>query len=76
MTTPTIPTKATKAIVAAVGATLTALTTWLAAVAVAVGDDAIDMQEVGALLLATITLGSTIYGVWRVPNNRKPNPYA
>lgn len=76
MTTPSVPTKGTKAIVAAVGVTLTALTTWLAAVAVAVGDDAIDFEEIGALVLATLTLASTVYGVWRVPNEPKPNPYA
>lgn len=69
MTTPNLPvTKPTKAIVAGIGTTLTALTTALATVSVAVGDDVVDASEVGAIVTALITAGVTVWAVWRVPN--------
>lgn len=57
-----------KAWVAAFGATLTALTTALAAVSLALSDDTVDLAEVAGLVTAALTLGATIYGVWRTPN--------
>jgi len=69
MTTPKLPvTKPTKAIVAGVGTTITALVTMWATVNVAVGDDVVDAGEVGSIVTALITLGLTVYAVWRVPN--------
>jgi hypothetical protein len=68
MTGPSVKTGPTKAIVAGLGATLTALTTALATVSLAVGDDAIDASEVGSLASAIVSLIVTIGAVWRVPN--------
>lgn len=59
-----------KAWVAAIGGTLTAATTALAAVSLALADDAIDVAEVGALATAAATLVGTVYGVWRVENEK------
>lgn len=53
--------------VAAAGGTLTAVTSFLAAVSIAVGDDAIDGQEIISLAGALASLGVTVYGVWRAP---------
>lgn len=64
-------TKPIKALVAGFGATLTALTTALATVSLAVGDDVVDAQEYGALTTAAVVLVTTVYGVWRVPNPPK-----
>lgn len=71
MTTPIVRTTAAKAWVSAIGTTLSALTTALTAVAIAVGDDAIDANEIGGLVVSTITLVSTVYGVWKVKNQPK-----
>lgn len=68
MTQPAVKVTGAKAVVAAVGGTLTALTTALATVSVVVGDDAIDITEVGALVVAGGTLVSTVYGVWKTRN--------
>ena len=69
MTTPKLPvTKPTKAIVTAVGTSLTALTTMWATVSVAASDDVFDAGEVGTMTTALITLGLTVWAVWRVPN--------
>lgn len=57
-----------KAITAAIGATLTALLTALATVTVAVGDDAIDAGEIISLTTAAATLATTVYAVWKIPN--------
>lgn len=62
---------AAKTVAAAVGATLTALTTALAAVQFALSDDKIDFAEYGTLTTAALTLGATIYAVWRTPNRAK-----
>lgn len=71
MTAPNLPpVKTTKAktVVAAVGTTLTALTTAIAAVNVALSDNSLDGNDYLSLAVAATTLVSTIYGVWRVPN--------
>lgn len=70
MTQPGAPvaTKPTKAIVAAIGATLTAFTTALASVNVALADNTLDASDYGSLALAGAVLLSTVYAVWRVPN--------
>ena len=60
-----------KAVVAGIGATLTALTTALAAVQVALDDGALDAAEYGAVVTAGVVLVSTIYAVWRTPNRVK-----
>jgi hypothetical protein len=75
MTGPTIIIRTTKAkaVVAAIGTTATAVTTALATVSVAVGDDAIDVSEVGVILTAVASLVSTVYGVWKTTNRRIPN---
>jgi hypothetical protein len=65
---PAVPVTAAKAYVAAIGATLTALTTALGVVSVAVGNDAVDASEMGAIVTAVVTLCATVWGVWRVPN--------
>lgn len=59
---------AAKAVAAAIGATLTAATTALAAVTLALSDDKIDFAEYGSLATAALTLGATVYAVWRTPN--------
>lgn len=66
--TSVVKTTAAKAYVAAVGVTLNALTTALAVVSVAVGDDAIDVSEVGAIVTALLTMVGTVWSVWRTPN--------
>ncbi len=67
-------TTAAKAWVAAVGTTLTALTTALAAVSLALSDDALNMNEVSAIITAALTAGLTVYGVWRTENKPKRPP--
>jgi len=62
---------AAKAVAAAIGATLTAVTTALAAVTLALSDDKIDFAEYGSLTTAAVTLAATIYAVWRTPNRLK-----
>ncbi len=71
MTTPTVPVKGTKAWVAAVGSTLTAAQTVVTTVAIVVGDDAIDANEVGGVVTTLITFALTVYGVWKVRNEPK-----
>jgi hypothetical protein len=61
-------TKPYKAWVAGIGATLTALSTALATVSVALGDDRVDASEVGAIATAAAVLVTTVYAVWQVPN--------
>lgn len=53
--------KAWKAVVTAVGGALTVLTG-------ALGDDVLELSELGQLGTATAVLGLTVYGVWKVPN--------
>jgi hypothetical protein len=62
---------AAKAKVAALGVTLTAATTALAAVQVALDDGALDFTEYGTIVTALATAGATIYAVWRTPNREK-----
>lgn len=57
---------------AAVGATLTALMTALATAQVALDDGALDLGDVGLITTAVVTLGSTVYAVWKMEN--KPVP--
>lgn len=57
-----------KAVTAAIGTTLTALTTALASVNIALSDNKLDGSDYGSLALALVTLLSSIYAVWRVPN--------
>ena len=57
-----------KAWVAGIGATLTAVSTCLATVTLAVGDDAISFDEVSAITTAVLALAGTVVAVWRVPN--------
>lgn len=59
-----------KAWVAALGGTLTAVNTFLATVTLAVGDDAISLEEVSSLTAAVVSLAGTVYGVWKVDNNK------
>lgn len=63
-----------KMYVAAVGTTLTAVTTALAVVSVAIGDDAVSMEEVSSIVTALLTMGLTVWGVWKVPNRPIPEP--
>lgn len=69
----TVFTKA-KMYVAAVGTTLTAVTTALAVVSVAIGDDAVSIEEISGITTALLTMGLTVWGVWRVPNQPIPEP--
>jgi hypothetical protein len=59
-----------KALVAALGTSLTAATTALAVVSTALGDDAIDVTEIGSITSAIFSFGLTVYAVWRVPNTK------
>lgn len=68
---PAVPVTAAKTVVASIGATLAALTTALTVVSLAVNDGQLDGGEVGGLLTAAFILVTTVYGVWRVPNERK-----
>lgn len=68
MSAPLVRTTTAKAYVAALGVTLNAITTALAVVSVAVGDDAIDVTEVGSIATAFLTLIGTVWAVWRTPN--------
>lgn len=63
-----------KAVVSGIGITLTALTTALAAVSVALNDDALDLTEISAVLTALLTAGAAIYAVWRTPNKPVDQP--
>ncbi len=69
MGTPNFGLRVTKAktYMAAAGGTLTALTTALATAQVVLADDAVDLTEVSTVLLALVTLGGTVYGVWKAP---------
>lgn len=60
--------KTAKAVVAAIGATVTALTTALTTVTFVLSDDAVDVGEIGSLATALVSLGLTVWAVWRVPN--------
>lgn len=66
-----VPMTKAKMWAAAIGGTLTALTTALASVTVALNDDAISTAEVGSLTVAAVTLVSTVYAVWKVENKVK-----
>lgn len=59
---------AAKTWVAALGVTATAITTALAAVQLALADDAVDVGEISSITAAVISAGATIYGVWRTKN--------
>lgn len=59
-----------KAIIAGIGTTVTAVSTFLATLSLAVGDDAISLEEVSSLVTAAVALGVTVYGVWRHDNNQ------
>lgn len=60
--------KTAKAIVAGIGTTLTAVMTAITTVSFVLSDDAVDLNEIGTLATAAVTLGLTIWAVWRVPN--------
>lgn len=60
--------KTAKAVVAAIGSTLTALMAALTTVTFVLDDDAVDLNEISSLVTAALTLGVTIWAVWRVPN--------
>lgn len=60
--------KKAKAVVAGIGSTLTALMTMLTTISFVLDDDAVDVNEIGSLATAVVTLGLTIWAVWRVPN--------
>jgi hypothetical protein len=62
---------AAKTVAAAVGATLTALTTALAVVQIALSDGKLDAAEYGTLTTAGVVLVGTVYAVWRTPNREK-----
>jgi len=59
---------AAKAKVAAIGATLTALLVALGPLQTALEDDRLDLGEVTTVGGALVTLGATVYGVWRTTN--------
>lgn len=75
----TIPQKvkvtAAKAWVAGIGGTLTALTTGLAAVQLAVEDGSLGVDEVGSVTGALVLMAVTVYGVWRAPRYDVDAPY-
>jgi hypothetical protein len=56
-----------KAWVAAIGGTLTAASTAVASVSVALDDGALDAGDYGAMATAFALLVGTVYGVWRAP---------
>lgn len=66
---------AAKAWIAGLGTTLTAVTTVLATLQVALSDDAFSTDEVATIVIALLTAGSTIYGVWRIPNKIQPEEW-
>ncbi|HTS10086.1 MAG TPA: hypothetical protein VMP68_31270 [Candidatus Eisenbacteria bacterium] len=68
MTGPLVKTTAAKAWISAIGSTITALTTFYAAVQVATADNGLDAGDVSSLLVAGVALVGTVYGVWRTPN--------
>ena len=65
---PSVDVTAAKAVVAGIGATITALLGALTVVSVAVNDGQLDGGEIGGLITTAITLITTVYGVWKVPN--------
>lgn len=70
--TPKIPvTKPAKAVVAAVGNSLAALQIFLGVVTVATSDSAIDVVDVAPLITGAVTLGATVYAVWKTVNEPK-----
>ena len=71
MTTPSVPVKGTKAVVAAVGATATAVVSAATSLAVFVGDDRIDVNEVSGILATVVALVGTVWGVWNTTNKPK-----
>lgn len=72
MTVPTsVPVKGTKAVVAAVGTVGTAVVTAATALAVFVGDDAIDLNEVSGILATLAAFATTVWGVYQTRNAPK-----
>lgn len=63
-----------KAKVAALMNTLAAVQIFLGVVATTVGDDRIDLVEVSPLVTGIITLGITVYAVWKTENKSVPVP--
>lgn len=57
-----------KTYAAAVGGTLTALMSAVATAQVVLDDGALDIGEYGLIATAVATLASTVYAVWRTPN--------
>lgn len=57
-----------KAKVAAIGNTLAAVMIFIGVLAAAMGDDAITAEEITPLVVGFVTLATTVYAVWRVPN--------
>jgi hypothetical protein len=57
-----------KTYAAAIGATLTALMTALATAQSVLDNGALDAGEYGLITTAVVTLGGTVYAVWRTPN--------
>lgn len=63
-----------KAVISAIGTTLTAAMTAWAAFEVAMSDGVWAMEEYGTVTSAVVLAVSTIYSVWRVPNQAKQGP--
>lgn len=72
MTSPKLPPMTSvKAWVAALGVTLTAISTAVAAVQVALSDGSLDGGDVASIITAVVVASGAIYGVWRAPNKVK-----
>lgn len=59
--------------VAAVGNTLTAVQVAIAVLAGVLSDDTVGVDEVSPLITAAVTLGVTVWGVWRITNEPVPD---
>jgi hypothetical protein len=57
-----------KAIAAGIGASCTAVIVFLGVLLPDLADNKIDATEIGALVVAVVSLFGTVYAVWRTPN--------
>lgn len=66
-----VPVKGTKAVVAAIGSVATAVSSAATALATFVGDDRIDVNEVGGIVVTLAALATTVWGVYQTRNEPK-----
>lgn len=70
MNSPSVPvTKPAKAVMAALWNTIAAIQIFLGVVLTATDDGAVDITDVAPLVTGGLTLGVTVYAVWKTRND-------